>query len=82
MHGLTGGDWKRAANAEPRQSPTLPLCCGIRLSAPFRAARLTSSHARGLYTLDGPTYPDITAVIMVAECVKSVDHGPPVCEVS
>jgi hypothetical protein len=24
MHGLTGGDWKRAANAEPRQSPTLP----------------------------------------------------------
>jgi hypothetical protein len=23
MHGLTGGDWKRAANAEPRQSPTL-----------------------------------------------------------
>ena len=25
MPGLTGGDWKRAANAEPRQSPTLPL---------------------------------------------------------
>ena len=23
MHGLTGGDWKRAASAEPRQSPTL-----------------------------------------------------------
>jgi hypothetical protein len=26
MHGLTGGDWKRAASAEPRQSPTLPNC--------------------------------------------------------
>jgi hypothetical protein len=24
MHGLTGGDWKRAASAEPRQAPTLP----------------------------------------------------------